>query len=63
MQRGKWAERESMEEAVMGALPVGRAESASERWESGVAKDLERWVRMGVSRSSSSRRGRARAVS
>ena len=40
-----------------------RAESESEREESGVAKFLDRWMRMGVRRSSSSRRGRARAVS
>ena len=62
MQRGKWVERESMEEAVIGALPLGRAESVSERGESGGEKDLERWVRIGVRRSSSSRPGRARAV-
>ena len=62
MQRGKWVERGSMEEAVKGAAP-GRRVSVSERWASGVAKDLERWVRIGVRRSSSSRRGRARDVS
>ena len=37
--------------------------SLSEMCASGVAKFLERWVRIGVRRSSSSRRGRARAVS
>ena len=41
----------------------GRRESASERVESGVAKDLLKCVRIGVRRSSSSRRGRAREVS
>jgi hypothetical protein len=30
---------------------------------SGAVKDCERWARIGASRSSSSRRGRARAVS
>ena len=45
----------------MGA-PV-TAESESESVESGVAKFLERCVRIGVRRSSSSRRGSARAVS
>jgi len=60
MQRGKCVERGSMAAAVM-AVP--RAVSVSEMCASGVAKFLERWVRMGVRRSSSSRRGRARAVS
>lgn len=41
----------------------GRELSLSEIWASGVAKFLERWVRMGVRRSSSSSRGRARDVS
>ena len=50
-----------MDEALMEALE--RAVSESERLESGVEKFLERWFRMGVRRSSSSRRGRARAVS
>ena len=40
----------------------GNEVSASERVLSGVAKDLERWARIGVRRSSSSRRGRAREV-
>lgn len=39
-----------------------RIVSESERLESGVAKFLERWFRIGVRRSSSSRRGKARAV-
>jgi hypothetical protein len=60
MQSGKWGVRESMEEAVMW-VPVS-VESASWRVEPGVAKDLERWWRMGVRRSVSSRRGRARDV-
>jgi len=60
MQRGKCAERASMDAAEMEAL---REVSVSEVCASGVAKFLERWVRMGVRRSSSSRRGRARAVS
>lgn len=60
MQRGKCCDRESMEEAEMGAP---REVSVSEMCASGVAKFLERWVRIGVRRSSSSRRGRARAVS
>lgn len=41
----------------------GRALSESERVESGVAKFLERWFNIGVRRSSSSRRGSARAAS
>ena len=41
----------------------GMALSESERVESGLAKFLDRWLRMGVRRSSSSRRGRARAAS
>ena len=41
----------------------GSEVSASEMWASGVAKFLERCVRMGLRRSSSSRRGRAREVS
>jgi len=61
MQRGKCWDKGSMEEALMGA--PGRALSESERVESGVAKFLERWLRIGVRRSSSSRRGRARAAS
>ncbi len=40
----------------------GRWGSESEK-ESGLVKFLERWERMGVSRSSSSRRGSARLVS
>jgi len=61
MQRGKWVVRASMAGAVMG--PPGRAVSASVRVASGVRKDLERCARIGLSRSSSSRRGRARLVS
>ena len=60
MQAGKCWERESMLEAVMGAP---REVSLSEMCASGVAKFLDRCVKMGVRRSSSSRRGRARAVS
>lgn len=51
----------SIEAALMGA--PGRALSESERVESGVAKLLDRWFRMGVKRSSSSSRGSARAAS
>lgn len=61
MQRGKCWDRWSMDAALIGA--PGRAASESEKEESGVAKFLERWLRIGVSRSSSSRRGRARLVS
>ena len=62
MQRGKWfLAKLSMVLCVIGA--PGMAVSASERVESGVPKDFERCVKMGVSRSSSSRRGRAREVS
>lgn len=61
MQRGKCWDRVSIEEALMGA--PGREVSLSEMCASGVAKFLERWVRMGLRRSSSSRRGRAREVS
>lgn len=61
MQRGKCWERASIEEALMGA--PGREVSVSEICASGVAKFLERWVRMGERRSSSSKRGSARAVS
>ena len=41
----------------------GNAVFESEIVESGVEKFFERWLRIGVRRSSSSRRGRARAVS
>lgn len=61
MQSGKCWERGSTEAALMGA--PGRALSESERLESGVAKFLDRWLRMGVRRSSSSRRGKAREAS
>lgn len=61
MQRGKCWDRVSTEAALM-EMP-GREVSESERVESGVEKFLERWVRIGVKRSSSSRRGMARAVS
>ena len=61
MQRGKCWERVSMEAALM--VAPERALSASERVESGVAKFLDRWFRMGVRRSSSSSRGKARAAS
>jgi hypothetical protein len=50
-----------MLEAVI-CVPT-RADELDMYAESGVMKFLERWLRMGVSRSSSSRRGRARAVS
>lgn len=60
MQAGKCWERFSMLAAVMGAP---REVSLSEMWASGVAKFFERCVRIGERRSSSSRRGRARAVS
>ena len=61
MQRGKCCERASIEEALIGA--PGRALSESERVESGVAKFLDKWFRIGVRRSSSSSRGRAREAS
>ena len=61
MHSGKCWESPSIEAALIGA--PGREVSASERVESGVAKDLERWLRIGLSRSSSSSRGRARDVS
>ena len=60
MQSGKCAESTSILAELMGA--PGNALSASVRLASGAANDLERWARMGVSRSSSSSRGRARAV-
>lgn len=50
-----------MDEALIGAPCNIVSESASV--ESGVAKFLDKWSMMGLSRSSSSRRGRARAVS
>jgi hypothetical protein len=58
MQRGKEEARVGIEAAVM--VPAGREESEVE---GGVRKVEERWFRMGVRRSSSSRRGRARDVS
>ena len=61
MQSGKYWDKMSMEEAFIGA--PGSAVSESEIVESGVEKFFERWLRIGVSRSSSSRRGRALAVS
>lgn len=48
------------------AAPLGRPVAPSRvsmRLDSGVAKFLDRWFRMGVNLSSSSRRGRARAAS
>ena len=62
MQSGKCVERGSMVEAVMW-VPDGRAPSESRKVESGVEKFFERCVRIGLRRSSSSRRGRARLVS
>ena len=61
MQRGKCWDSASMEAAFM--VAPERALSESERVESGVAKFLDRWFRMGVRRSSSSSRGKARAAS
>lgn len=60
MHIGKWRDNESIEPALIDA--PGRAVSESDIPESGVPKFLERWFNIGVSRSSSSRRGRARAV-
>ena len=62
MQRGKWVDMESMEAAV-GAERPSMVASEEEYWASGALKDVERWARIGARRSSSSRRGRARAVS
>lgn len=62
MHSGNEVERVSIEAAFIG-VPFGRAASESEKVEEGVAKDLERCARMGERRSSSSSRGRARAVS
>lgn len=60
MQSGKWTERESMDEAVN--VSPGTL-SEDENVASGAVKVLERWWRIGVRRSFSSRRGSARAVS
>lgn len=62
MQRGKFWESVSMEDAVMAERPSMLA-SEVEYAASGAVKDCERCARMGARRSSSSRRGRARAVS
>ena len=61
MQSGKCWDKESIEVALIGAPWRTLSESASE--ESGVAKFFERGSRIGVSRSSSSSLGRARAAS
>ena len=60
MHRGKCADKASTLRADMSApgTPVSELYEAS-----GVMKFLDRWSSIGVSRSSSSRRGRARAVS
>ena len=60
MQRGKEEERLSMLRAEMSAPE--RAVEDEEYCASGVEKFCERCVRIGVMRSSSSRRGRAREV-
>lgn len=60
MHSGKWFDRASIEEALIDV--PGRTVSESDKVESGVAKFLERWFRIGVRRSSSSMRGNARAV-
>jgi len=60
MQSGNEEERVSMLRAEISA--PGRAVVEEEYEASGVVKLFERWARMGVRRSSSSRRGRARDV-
>ena len=60
MQRGKEEERESMLRAEMSA--PGKEVEELEYEASGVVKFLERWAKMGVRRSSSSKRGKAREV-
>ena len=60
MHRGKCCDNTSIEAALTCA--PGRLLSESDSVESGVTKFLDRWLRMGVRRSSSSRRGRARAA-
>lgn len=61
MHAGKCWDRLSTLAAVICA--PGGAEVLDEYEASGVMKFLDKWLRIGVSRSSSSRRGRARAVS
>jgi hypothetical protein len=60
MQSGKCWDSASMFDAV-GCRDDGSSEESYAT--SGAVKELPRWVRIGESRSSSSRRGSARAVS
>jgi len=60
MQSGKCWDSESMELAVM-AVP-STCPSPSEYTDSALPKFLDRWFKIGVKRSSSSNRGRARLV-